>query len=294
MPHCVDMQCARSHLAIDKSLRYMLYFSKPWTHMQLRCTHVRMQMHMQSSGLRSQSPPLRYADTFDLTLQVRMVRKQVVKKALALMERIDNVRAGMLRSLLDASHPHDQAASKTPPQTPKRDQAQSTTPDAVQQTPTNQLHSAQESFMAAEAAAADTLTDGSLKAAQGLVADALTDNSTQQQGTSAPESDAAGAASNKYSNAQPEQMDSFKTGSGAKKAISGDVAESDTDGAAGNAASLAADTDADTDVFASLSDKEVIDGICSGVDAVMAGQTAVREGEDGSVQDLVGGAEEDV
>ena len=270
----------------------MLYIRKPWTHMQLRRTRLHMQM--QSSGRRSQSPPLRYADTVDLALQVRMVRKQVVKKALALMERIDNVRAGMLRSLLDASHPHDQAASKTPPQTPKWDQAQTTTPDAKQQTPINQLHSAQASFEAAEAAAADTLTDGSLKAAQGLAADALTDNSTRQQGTSGPESDAAGAPSNKYSNAQPEQIDSFKTGSGAKNTISGDVAESDTAGAAGNAASLAADTDADTDVFANLSDKEATDVICSGVDAVVAGQTAEQEGEDGSVQDLVGGAEEDV
>ena len=47
-----------------------------------------------------------------MTSQVRAVRKQVVKKALGLMERIDNVKAGMLRSLLDITHPHAQLESR--------------------------------------------------------------------------------------------------------------------------------------------------------------------------------------
>lgn len=46
-------------------------------------------------------------------MQVRAVRKQVVKKALGLMERIDNVKAGMLRSLLDITHPQEQLESRS-------------------------------------------------------------------------------------------------------------------------------------------------------------------------------------
>lgn len=65
-----------------------------------------------------------------LALQIRMVRKQVVKKALVLMERIDNVRAGMLRSLLDTSHPHDGRANPGTPKDPSGEQTHIKMPDA--------------------------------------------------------------------------------------------------------------------------------------------------------------------
>lgn len=200
-----------------------------------------------------------------------MVRKQVVKKALALMERIDNVRAGMLRSLLDSSHTYEPPSQQeTPKQTP-RGKAQITTPDAQQQLSTQQSGLSQLGSEAEDAPpdalTANTTEQSSSAHKSNAVTDALTANTTEQSIT---------------------EHKSNAVTSGGGSDVQNKAEGTSADDAHVGAASLHEREQNDQEPTADVNDSEIATDVMTDDKPHMLDKPPVetRQEEDGTVQDL--------